>query len=98
GLASWPTDNPFVHTWLTSVDVFVRDGWGLSNGVFIQTTGPLDPSTFPADPAASLGAEASVFLLNVDPHSPGRGERIPLNVSVPPEDHLTPPHLLAATP
>ena len=97
----WPgTDwyNDFSERWLRLVDKRVRNGWGVSSGVFIKLSGAIDESTLPADPQASLQDDASVFLLNIDPESEKWGERIPLDVSIPPVDNYTPENLLAAIP
>ena len=55
------------------------DGFGLNSAIYARFDGALDPSSLP-DPAASLTEGASVYLVDVDPGSPTRGERIPLLV------------------
>lgn len=55
------------------------DGFGLNAAIYARFDGALDPASLP-DPAASLTASASVYLVNVDPDSPARGARIPLVV------------------
>jgi len=97
----WPGSdwyNDFSERWLSLVDKRVRDGWGLSSGVFIKLTGAIDESTLPADARASLSGDASVFLINIDETSEVWGERIPIDVSIPPVDNYTPENLLAAIP
>ena len=54
------------------------DGFGLNNAIFTRFSGPIDPDTLPADAAASMAPGASVYLVDVDPDSPHRGERMPL--------------------
>ena len=100
-IEDWPgTDwyNDFSERWLRLVDKRVRDGWGLSSGVFVKLTGAIDQSTLPKDARASMSEDASVFLVNIDEASELWGERIPIEVSIPPVDNYTPEHLLAAIP
>lgn len=56
------------------------DGFSLNAAMFARFTGPLDPASLP-DPAASLTPAASVYLVNVDPASPDRGQRTPIVVT-----------------
>jgi hypothetical protein len=100
-IEDWPgTDwyNDFSERWLRLVDKRVRDGWGLSSGVFVKLTGAIDQSTLPKDARASMREDASVFLVNIDEASELWGERIPIEVSIPPVDNYTPENLLAAIP
>ncbi|MBM4247749.1 MAG: hypothetical protein FJ148_28840 [Deltaproteobacteria bacterium] len=53
-------------------------GFGVDSGVFFKFDGAIEPATLPADPAASVAPGASVFLIDVDPRSKGRGKRTPL--------------------
>ncbi|MEZ4366292.1 MAG: hypothetical protein R2939_08375 [Kofleriaceae bacterium] len=53
--------------------------WGTQSAVFVRLTGGLDASSLP-DPAGSLADDAAVYLVDVDPTSPARGERVPLRV------------------
>lgn len=74
-----PVDNPFLALLEQYRDVVDEaDGFGLSSGVSFKFSAALDESTFPADPAATRLPTASVFLLNIDSHSPNRGLRTPL--------------------
>ena len=98
GLQEWPKANDFLDTWLEAADHFLTEGWGVTSGIFIPLDGPIDISTLPESASASLGGEASVFLLDVDPESPYRGQRIPVDVSIAPPDKLTPENLLAIIP
>jgi len=100
-LEEWPGDwsSDLLTIWLRSANDRLRNGWGLTPGVFVQLTGPIDPDSLPADAAASTRSDATVFLLDVDPDSPERGQRIPVDVSFWPDgDVLAPPNLLAAVP
>src|SRR6187399_1728720 len=51
-----------LNMWLKSADTRLIDGWGVTTGAFFTTSGALDAATFPATPAASLEATASVYL------------------------------------
>ncbi|MBK7972796.1 MAG: hypothetical protein IPK07_05780 [Deltaproteobacteria bacterium] len=53
-------------------------GAGPNSALFFAFDGPLDPASLPATPADSLDASASLQVVNVDPASPGFGERLPL--------------------
>lgn len=46
----FPTDveSDLVAMWLRAADARVRSGWGLTPGVFLTTTGPIDPATLDA--------------------------------------------------
>jgi hypothetical protein len=101
-LERWPGQwrpNPLVEMWLEAADKRLVDGWGISSGVFIPMSGAIDPKSLPADPKASMSADSSVFLLDIDPASPERGRRFPLEVSFTTKGDLyTPDNLLAAIP
>ena len=100
-LSTWPNakSNDYVEMWLDTADKRLRAGWGLSSGAFIALTGKVAPETLPADGAASITPNASVFLLNIDPRSPNRGQRIPIDVSfLDDTDEFSPPHAIAAIP
>ena len=55
-------------------------GFGTQSAVIFRLSDALDPATLP-DPSGTTQAGAAVFLVNVDPASPGHRERIPLKVS-----------------
>ena len=46
--------------------------------IFMRIDGRLDATTLPADAAASMREDASVFLLDIDPGSPGAFSRVPI--------------------
>lgn len=52
--------------------------FGINSGVFFKFDAAIDPTSLPADPAASAAPGSSVFLINIDPRSPQRGTRTPL--------------------
>ncbi len=54
------------------------DGFGLNNAIFTRFSSPIELGSLPDDGEASRSAEASVYLVDVDPDSPHRGERHPL--------------------
>jgi len=64
------------------------DGFGASSPVFFPVEGELDRSSLPADRAATVGAGASVFLMDVDPASPDSMMRVPAVVHWSPERSL----------
>lgn len=96
----WPGDwdADLLVMWLRASNTRLTDGWGLSSGAFVQTDGAIDSSTLPSAAADTLGADAAVYMVNIDANSPHRGERIPLDVIVAPEDPYTPANLIAARP
>jgi hypothetical protein len=101
GLARWPNaaGDDLVKMWLGAADDRLHDGFGVSAGAFAPLTGPIDPASLPADPSASLDPGSSVFFLDIDPASPERGRRFPLEVSFLTEGDLySPSNLLAAVP
>lgn len=51
------------------------DGFSPVGAGYLRFTGPIDPSTLPVDPLASLDESASVQLVDVDEASPERGTR-----------------------
>ncbi len=97
-IAGFPfPENPIVARYAAAIEQ--TDGFGTNSGVFIKFDGDIDVASLPADPDASRRPGASVFLLNIDPHSRSRGTRIPLWIDF----HSTPdeyrdPHLLAMVP
>jgi hypothetical protein len=74
-------------------------GFGIASGVFFRFDGPIDPASLPADAEASRQPGASAFLIDVDPASPARGTRIPLQVDFrPAADAYRPGNLLTLMP
>ncbi len=53
----------------------VLDGFSPAATGYLRWSGPIDPATLPTTPVDSLGAGASVQLLDVDPASPESGTR-----------------------
>lgn len=56
------------------------DGFGLSSTIYFPLTGPIDPRSLPDIPS-SVEPSATAFVMDVDPASPARGERTPVDVS-----------------
>jgi len=73
-----PDGNWFVRKVLSILE---RDGngFGLTSAVYFSLTAPLSPDRLPGL-AGSLEAGSPVFLVDVDPASPDRGRRVPLDV------------------
>jgi len=46
--------------------------------IFMRIDGGIDATTLPGDAAASMREDASVFLLDIDPSSPGAFSRVPI--------------------
>ncbi|MEQ9499858.1 MAG: hypothetical protein RIT81_23470 [Deltaproteobacteria bacterium] len=100
-LDKWPAsrESDLLQDWMKVANRRMRDGWGVSSAVFVPLSGPIDESTLPASPAAAMEKDASVFLLDIDPASPERGRRFPVEVKILEQvDIYTPENLLAATP
>jgi hypothetical protein len=76
-LDDYPRPNPILQEYF---DIFgpKTKGFGTNSAGFFRFTGEIDPATLPATPADSIGETASVYLVDIDPDSPGHGSRIPL--------------------
>ncbi len=75
-LAGYPRLTPLVNTYLDACETL--DGFGTNNAIFTRFASPIDLGRLPADAAESVQSYASVYLVDVDPGSPGRGHRAPL--------------------
>lgn len=69
-----PRALPIISNYIASMKG-VLDGFSPAAAGFLRFDGPLDPSSLPATPSASLDPGASVQLIDVDPSSPERGQR-----------------------
>ncbi|MCB9733945.1 MAG: hypothetical protein H6745_15215 [Deltaproteobacteria bacterium] len=81
-LASFRTDLALVDM-LADAIAFVEDdmtGFGPLSVVYVPFAEDVDPDTLPADAAASLAPEATVFLVDLGPGA-HRGERYPVSVA-----------------
>lgn len=54
------------------------DAFGLTSAIYFHFSGPIDTATLPATPAMSREPLSTVQLVDVDPSSPHRGERFPV--------------------
>ena len=99
-LMRYPTRHtPLVQAWLKTADERSNEGWGLTNGVFFPVSGAVDAGSLPGTPDASRAADASVYLVDIDPDSPERGRRFPLDVTFTAQGGVSrPDNLLALVP
>lgn len=74
-----PRALPIIADYVSAVESMVHGFSPVASG-FLRFTGPLDPSSLPADVPASTKAGATVELIDVDPKSPDVGTRRPLTV------------------
>ena len=77
-LTGFPSQSLIVDEYVTAIHGHL-DGFGLNSGVFMRFDGELAPESLP-DPTGSTADDASVYLVDVDPDSPGRGERVPIMI------------------
>lgn len=54
------------------------DGYSLQPTVYLRFGGPLDPATLPESAARSRDGASALQLVDIDPASPDRGRRVPL--------------------
>ena len=76
-LAAFPSNSLLLDQVRAGAETY--DGFSTNGAIFVKLDGQLDPDSLP-DPAASMTEDASVYLVDVDPDSPARGERIPVVV------------------
>lgn len=85
--------------WLGVGDRRLVDGWGLSGGIIAAFTGAIDPSSLPEGGADTLEPGASIYLLDVDPSSPARGQRLPIRAYFTAEElEVAPANVLTVNP
>jgi pimeloyl-ACP methyl ester carboxylesterase len=77
-LTGYPTQTPLIDDYIAAIEEHL-DGFGLNSGIYFRFDGELDPDSLPS-PEESIGANASVYLVNVDRDSPRFGQRTPLKV------------------
>lgn len=58
------------------------DGFGVNGPIFVEFDGLIDVNSVPESPEASLRANASIYLLDVDTNSADAFSRIPIDVVV----------------
>jgi predicted esterase len=69
-----PTRNALVNEYIKSTDRLL-DGFSPGAPAYLRFTSPIDPASLPKDPPASVAADSSVQLVDVDPTSPEKGKR-----------------------
>lgn len=91
-----PSDNSLLGQYLDVADQL--DGFGTNSPIWFPLSGPVDLALLPA-PADSIAEGSPVVLVDVDPASPGWGERVPVQVSLQVEEtSYQPAHLLSVAP
>ncbi len=75
-MTGYPRLQPLVNLYLDAVETL--DGFGTNNAIYARFAGPIDTGRLPADAVESVQSWASVYLVDVDPASPARGQRTPL--------------------
>ncbi len=76
-LADHPRLNDLAGLYLDAITAEQR-GFGLSSAGFFRFDGAIDPASLPESAEASAAEGASVYLVDIDPDSPGRGTRAPV--------------------
>lgn len=96
-LTGYPAQAPLVQAYATAAARDL-DGWGLNGAVYFRFDGALDPASLP-DPAASMTADAALYLVDIDPASPAYGERTPVRAHFTADGYKsTQPNLLGILP
>jgi hypothetical protein len=91
-----PTGSALLDTWLAFGEQQV--GFGTNSPIYVDFDAPLDLARLPS-PAESVGEDSPIVLVDVDPKSPWRNERVPVTWEW--FDQLTayiPENLLAVAP
>ena len=99
-LAFFPSEgaHPLVTQYLRTFNHRLR-GFSPTAAVYFTFGMDLDPASLPADPAGTRNAESPLQLIDVDPRSPDRGARIPLQWYFrPTATRYWPAHSLAVAP
>ena len=82
----WPTlmDNAVLKMWLPAAEELVH-GWGLTSGVNLWLSGPIDAASLPVSAGDTVWVDGqpapTLFLMDVDPSSAERGRSWPLELS-----------------
>jgi hypothetical protein len=69
-----PRQEPILDNYIGAL-AGLLDGFSPTTAAYLRFTGPIDPSTLPQDPPASIAEGAAAFILDVDPASPERAKR-----------------------
>ena len=70
-----PNANVLVNDYIGSTKTVALKGFSPAGSGYFRFTGPIDPSTLPADPKSTLDPGASVQIIDIDPKSPEHGKR-----------------------
>ena len=76
-LSEFPTNSLIVDSFRAAAEQL--DGFALNAAMFARFDGGIDATSLPT-PEASISDDASVYVVDVDPDSPKRGERTPVVV------------------
>ena len=93
-----PSDAVLLEEYLARIDQLT--GFGNNSPIYVRLTGPVDPLAMPTAESSLYDRDASIILVDVDPESPYRGERFPLQWEQNdyPSSSYMPEHLLAVAP
>lgn len=69
-----PSALPLLAQYVAATDGLLK-GFSPAAAVALRFDAPIDPSSLPADPPATLARDAAVQIVDVDPASPERGQR-----------------------
>ncbi len=69
-----PSTLPLLAQYIRQTDGLLK-GFSPAAAIALRFDGPIDPASLPADPPATLAADASVQIVDVDPGSPEHGKR-----------------------
>lgn len=61
-------------------------GFGTSSGLYLSFESPINEEALPTNGASSIRSSSTLFLVNIDPDSPSRGEKVPITWRVFPEE------------
>ena len=75
-LDGYPRPVPLVNAYLDALETL--DGYGTNAAMFVRFAAPIDTGRLPATAAASIEDDAAVYLVDLDPDSPARGQRQPI--------------------
>ncbi len=93
-----PDDNDILAMYLESMEQDIT-GFGNNSPVYFRFKVDIDQRGLPQVPGDSLASDAPLFLVDVDPDSPQRGQRVPLHARYfIPATTYSPSHLLAVAP
>ena len=94
-----PTESSTLDDYLEII-TFGTEAFGTTSAYYLGFSAGVDEGSLPADRTGALAANASIFLLEIDPDSPERGRRFPLRVrySAAPSLYLEANHLILLPP